>query len=92
MKELIESMSQSKEEGGDKLAQVKADIKAVAAEMGMSMEDVLGKIRTECCEEDDNEDVMDDGMSDEEKNEDPRPIDGKKAIVIAMMKRKNGKM
>lgn len=89
MKDLIESMAESGSSGDDKLAKVAADIKAVAKEMGLGADAVLEKLEGMCCEQDDDADISDDGAPEAPEMKD---MGGKKALVIAMMKKKNGKM
>lgn len=95
MKELIESLMKESGGGqskGGKLAQIAEDIKSVAAEMGIGVGEALEQVKENCggYEMDDDVDVMDDGMSEKEEMEEPKAMNGKKAIIVAMLKKKAG--
>ncbi len=95
MKELIEAMMKDSMGGnqkGGKIDQIAEDIKAVADEMGIGVGEALEQVKEKCgdYEMDDDTDVMDDGMSEKEEIEEPKAMNGKKAIVIAMLKKKAG--
>lgn len=93
MKDLFDQLDEPK---GDKIAKLVADMKSVSQEMGMDIEDLIEKVKGECCG--DSEYMSKPEMMSEEKEEmgeegEEKPDNGaKKAIVIAMMKRKAGKM
>jgi hypothetical protein len=85
MMEAMKNMPKAKaiiEGDPDKLKQIAEDIKQVADEMGMGMGECMDKIQSMVGEYsmDDNADVSDDGQ--EEKP------DGKKALIVAMLKKK----
>jgi hypothetical protein len=91
MKDLFDQMDMSSEkpEGGDKIAKLVADMKSVSQEMGMDVEDLIEKVKYECC----GKDEMSEEKEEMDEGEEPKYDNGaKKAIVIAMMKRKAGKM
>lgn len=76
-----------------KLDQVASDIKAVADEMGIGLGEAMEQVKEKLgmAEMDDDADVMDDEMSDESQESEPKDMKGpKKALIIAMMKKKNG--
>tara|TARA_R110000868_G_scaffold209496_1_gene459343 strand:+ start:426 stop:707 length:282 start_codon:yes stop_codon:yes gene_type:complete len=93
MKDLFDQLEDGAPKG-DKIAKLVADMKSVSQEMGMDIEDLVEKVKSECCgEEMGEEKEMPEMMSEDEGEEMPKSDNGaKKAIVIAMMKRKAGKM
>lgn len=93
MKELIESMmKEGPSEKKGKMDEIAAQIQAVADEMGIGLGEALEQVKEKLpgYEMDDDADEMDDGMDEEEQTEGEPSMDGKKALVIAMLKKKNG--
>lgn len=93
MKELIESMlGESSGEKKGKMQEIAAQIQEVADEMGIGLGEAMEQIKEELpgYEMDDDTDVSDDGMSEEDQVEVEPKMDGKKNLVIAMLKKKNG--
>jgi hypothetical protein len=94
MKELMEMMSKEKpmkEESGGGLEAIAEQVKSYAASSGMSAYDVLEKVEEMCGgEEEDDMGMQEDEGMDDEGEEKPKADMGKKALVIAMLKKKNG--
>ena len=75
-----------------KLKKIASDIKSVAALMGGGMDEAMEKVQAMCGdqEQDDNADQGDDGQTEEGQHREA--MGGKKAIVVAMLKKKNKDM
>jgi predicted GTPase len=92
MKDLFDQLEEPK---GDKIAKLVADMKSVSAEMGMGIEDLVEKVKSECCGDMESEESEGKEMAEEKEDdsEEMSPDNGqKKAVIIAMLKRKAGKM
>jgi len=91
MEEMMDMMDKEPK-GGDKLKEVAAHIKSVAKEMGIAPEALLEKLEPLCASES-GEPKLEIEIGSEDESEEPKEdVSGKKALVIAMMKKKNGKM